>query len=223
MKNRVITWMLVGLVAQSVQAEFRTWTGSSGSQLKAEFIEEAGDKIVLRDESGRKLKVPRSYLSAGDIDYLNGQIVPVLGIKSEIKVESEIHSSAGVVQVVKYTIEIRKVSSTPYESPVEVALYLVGSIGKDKTYVVLQRTQKQVWFTAQKRNPIFTGPDLALGSKELQKKYDIEYVGYLVIASTTGGRIIEVNSDNKTLETNAGFIASFRGGDLFGSDMKRIQ
>jgi hypothetical protein len=223
MKSRIMAGMLSILIAQSVQAEMRTWTGSTGSQIKAELVGESGGKVVLRNEAGRELKVPRSYLSPADIAYLDSQIVPVLAIKPEIKVESIFKSGAGVVQVVQYKIEVRKVSSDPYQSPVQVSLYLIGAVGAEKTYVVLQRTQKEVRFTEADHNPRITGPDLSLGSQELQDKYDVEYVGHLIIASTSDGRIIKVESDNKTLEVNAGFISTFTPGDLFGSDMKLIE
>jgi hypothetical protein len=222
MKSRIITWMLAVLIAQSVQAELRTWTGNTGSQIKAEFIEEAGGRVVLRTEAGRELRVPRSYLSLADIEHLDSLNVPVLGIRPDVKVESEFKSGAGVVQVVKYEIEVRKVGSVPYKSPVNIVLYLIGTVSDDETYVVLQRTQEQVQFSTANRNPRITGPDLSLGSPELQKKYDVDYVGYLVIASTTSGRIIDVESDNIILKANAGFISKFKAGDLFGSDMKRL-
>jgi hypothetical protein len=223
MKGQIAVWMLLGLMAQSAGAEFRNWTGSSGTQLKAELVEDAGGKVILRDESGRERKVPRSYLCPDDIEYLDSLIVPVLGINPDIKLVSEIHSAAGVVQVVKYTIEVRKISSAPYGSPVNISLYLIGSIGDDATYVVLQRTKEQIQFTAASRNPKITGPDLSLGSQSLQHKHDIDYVGYLIIASSSRGRIITVKSDQKILETHAGFISKFEAGDLFGSDMKPIQ
>ena len=89
--------------------------------------------------------------------------------------------------------------------------------------MVLQRTKERVRFTAEIRNPEITGPDLSLGSQELQEKYDIDYMGYLIIGSSTGGQIIEVESDQKIIEANAGFISKFKAGDLFGSDMKLIE
>ena len=223
MKSRIIQWTLAVLIAQSVQAELRTWTGTTGSQIKAEFVKEAGGKVVLREESGRERKVPRSFLSSADIAFLDSLVVPVLGIKPDVKVESIFKSVAGVVQIVKYTIEVRKISSDPYSSSVNLSLYLIGTVGPEKTYVVLQRTEEKIRFTARDRNPHVTGPDLSLGSPELQEKYDIDYVGYLIVASTSRGQIIKVQSDNKILEANAGFISKFKAGDLFGDDMTRVE
>ena len=223
MKNGIMIWMLAGLVALSVQSEIRIWTATTGSQISAEFIEETGGRVILRTENGRELKVPRSYLSPSDIKHLDSLNVPVLGIRPDVKIESIFKSGVGVVQVVKYVIEVRKVSSPPYESPVNVVLYIIGGIGDEEgAYVVLQRTQERVTFSSAKRNPTITGPDLSLGSPELQKKYDIDYVGYLVIVSVPGGQIIAVESDAVMLKTNAGFISKFKAGDLFGSDMKPL-
>jgi hypothetical protein len=207
----------------AASGEYRVWTGNTGSQLKAELVEETGGKVILRAENGRVLRVPRSYLVKEDVAYLDSLTLPVLGIRPDIEVESRYLSGAGVVQVVKHSIEIRKVSSLPYSQPVEITMFLVGTIGSEPTYVVLQRTQDKVAFTAVRRNPVITGPDLSLGTVELQKKYDVDYVGHLILATAPDGRIITIESDNKILEANAGFIARFQPGDLFGKDMQLLE
>jgi hypothetical protein len=223
MKCRICVAILAVLLVDSAVAEFRTWTGSTGSQIKAELVKEADGKVILRDETGRELKVPRSYLSAVDIAYLDSHIVPTLGIKPSIRVQSEYITGAGVVQRVHYSIEVRKVSSADYHLPVTIMMYLVGSIGDEPTYVVLQRTEKQVRFTAEIRNPSITGPALSLGSPEMQRKHDVDYIGYLILAVARDGRIISIESDHDMLETNAGFIGKFKAGDLFGADMKLLE
>ena len=223
MKSRMPAAMLAVLLGGSTFAGLRTWTGTTGSQIKAELIKDSDGKVVLRDESGRNRTVPRSFLSPADIEYLDNLIAPTLKMESEIKVASVYKSAAGVVQVVRYSIEVRKISSATYTAPIRIALYLVGSIGKDKTYVVLQRTDEKIQFGGDSRNALITGPDLSLGSPELQKKYDVEYVGYLIIASIQNGQIIQVESDDKVLQANAGFISKFKAGDLFGADMKLLE
>jgi hypothetical protein len=222
MKSRRIAAILAVLLGSSALAEFRTWTGTTGSQLKAELIKDSEGRVFLRDETGRERMVPRSYLSPADIEYLDNLVAPTLKMEPDIKVVSVFKSGAGVVQVVRYSIEVRKISSASYTAPIRIALHLVGTVGVEKTFVVLQRTDEPIRFTSAKRNVRISGPDLSLGSPELQKKYDVEYVGYLIIASTTDGRIIQVESDNKELKANAGFISKFKAGDLFGSDMKLI-
>ncbi|MCF7817011.1 MAG: hypothetical protein K9M54_03925 [Kiritimatiellales bacterium] len=223
MKSHIVAWALVALLAQPALAETRIWTSNVGSQLKAELVKETGDKVVLRDETGRELRVSRSYLSPDDIEYLDSRILPVLGLKSDIKVESVVKTGLGVVQVVDYSIEVRQIGSEPYVSPVNVVLYLIGMVGDNKAYVVLQRTQEQVRFTAEQRNPKFSGPSLSLGSPEIRKRNGVEYLGYLITVSTPGGQIIEVKSDHELLEANAGFISKFNAGDLFGPDMMLIK
>ena len=39
--------LLVAMISQQVAAEVRTWTGSNGSRLEAEFVKEVGGKVVL--------------------------------------------------------------------------------------------------------------------------------------------------------------------------------
>ncbi len=221
MKRHIIAVLTVALLSGTARSEVRTWTGSSGSQLKAELIKETGGKVILRDETGRELKVQRSYLSRADIAYLDDQIVPVIGINPKIKVTSVFKTGVGVVQVVEHEIEVRQISSAVYSQPILVTLSLVGSVG-GKNYVVLQRTQEQVTFTAHNRKSHISGPDLSLGSPELQKKYDIKYIGYLIVATTHSGRVINVESDSDLLKSNAGFITEFKAGDLFDADMKLL-
>jgi S1-C subfamily serine protease len=54
-------------------AAARTWTSSGGShQIEAEFVERKGEKVVLRQPSGKVLEVAMDRLSEDDRNYLDG-------------------------------------------------------------------------------------------------------------------------------------------------------
>lgn len=219
MKHRsIVTWLAV-LLAGPVFSEYRTWTGTTGSQFKGELVSQSGGTIVLRDETGRELKVPRDYLSLGDIQYLDSVAVPIVVIEPDIRVHSEYRSGIGVMQMVRYSIALRKVSSDPYDAPISVSLCLVGTIGNKQTFTLLQKSKQELRFADGNRNLRVSGPDMSLGSPEIQKKFDVEYEGFLIVVAANDGRILAIDSDSAMLEANAEAIVNFKAGDLFGEDM----
>jgi hypothetical protein len=44
----------------------RIWTSVSGAELKAKFVELAGDRVVLKNRRGEPIQIPRAKLSAAD-------------------------------------------------------------------------------------------------------------------------------------------------------------
>lgn len=217
-----VAWLAV-LLAFPAFSEVRVWTGTTGSQFKGELVSQSGGIVVLRDENGRELKVPRTYLSLEDIEYLELMALPIVVVEPEIRVHSEYRGGIGVVQAVRYSIEIRKVSSDPYLAPLSVSLCLVGTIGDKQTYTLLQKSEKEVRFAADSRNLKVSGPDLSLGSPELQNKYDVQYVGYLIVLAANDGRVLAIESDSSMLKDYAEAILGLNPGDLFGEDMKLLE
>ena len=54
-----------------VALESRTWTSTTGGSIEAELVRVDGDKVVLKDKTGRELNVKRVQLSQGDQRYLD--------------------------------------------------------------------------------------------------------------------------------------------------------
>lgn len=66
----IITLVLsLGVVAVSA-LELRTWTSTTGINLEAEFVRIDGEKVILKDKTGREVVVKRAQLSQGDLEYL---------------------------------------------------------------------------------------------------------------------------------------------------------
>lgn len=57
-------------VFNSTALEPRTWLSIDGRMIEAELIRPLGDSVELRDKDGRVIKVPKSQLSFGDLDYV---------------------------------------------------------------------------------------------------------------------------------------------------------
>ena len=60
-------------VFNSTALEPRTWLSIDGRMIEAELIRPLGDSVELRDKDGRVIKVPKSQLSFGDLDYAEEQ------------------------------------------------------------------------------------------------------------------------------------------------------
>ena len=50
--------------------EMRTWLSIDGRMIEAELLRQLGNDVELRDKDGRVLKVAKSSLSFGDLDYI---------------------------------------------------------------------------------------------------------------------------------------------------------
>lgn len=61
---------LLAFASISPALEPRTWISLDGRTLDAELIKTEGEIVELKDKEGRTLKVPKSSLSFGDLDYI---------------------------------------------------------------------------------------------------------------------------------------------------------
>ena len=61
---------LIALATAAPALEPRTWISLDGRTIDAELIKTEGDIVELKDKENRILKVPKSSLSFGDLDYL---------------------------------------------------------------------------------------------------------------------------------------------------------
>ncbi len=50
--------------------EMRTWLSVDGRMLEAELVRQVGSDVELRDKDGKPIKIARSSLSFGDLDYI---------------------------------------------------------------------------------------------------------------------------------------------------------
>ena len=67
----VATTALLWLAAPLASAlEMRTWLSIDGRMIEAEFLRQLGTDVELRDKDGKVLKVAKSSLSFGDLDYI---------------------------------------------------------------------------------------------------------------------------------------------------------
>ncbi len=63
--------IVLGLTSSSLCAlESRQWTSTTGGSIEAELVRVDGDKVVLKDKTGREVVVKRSQLSQGDLRYI---------------------------------------------------------------------------------------------------------------------------------------------------------
>ena len=58
------------LIVTSPALEPRTWISLDGRTIDAELIKTEGDTVELKDKDNRTLKVPKTSLSFGDLDYI---------------------------------------------------------------------------------------------------------------------------------------------------------
>jgi len=216
--------LLVVLTSQQVAAEVRTWTGSNGSRLEADFVKEVAGKVVLRSTAGKELRVPRSYLAKEDIEYLDLNTPPRAAIVSTVKVsEVELEDDLSA-DVVKSKISIRKTSSPPYSLPVTATLFLIGVVGCNENYVVLERCKSDLRFTSENRNqPNLEVPAFRLYDINFEGVIGIEYEGYLVVVTDPNGIVLAVESNRTAIEKNGIKLLQCKVGDQFDRNIEMVQ
>ena len=69
-KLRFLLPLALGLATPIFALESRQWTSTAGGSIEAELVRVDGDKVILKDKTGRELTVKRAQLSQGDLRYI---------------------------------------------------------------------------------------------------------------------------------------------------------
>lgn len=64
----MLVWIAI-LLPLVGAAESHTWTDTTGRTLNGEFVEANAQEVTVRLENGQTVKIPRTMLSAADLDY----------------------------------------------------------------------------------------------------------------------------------------------------------
>ncbi|MCK4563492.1 MAG: hypothetical protein KAU94_02320, partial [Verrucomicrobia bacterium] len=85
--------MVILVSCLSIGAETRTWTLADGQEFESEFVCVMGDKAVLKDSSGEKVKIKLARLSTGDRIFIELANPPRLEISFRRKSDQKHFSS----------------------------------------------------------------------------------------------------------------------------------
>ncbi len=95
--------VLLGFSPQkSAALEMRSWLTIDGKIIEAELVRPLGDSVELRDKDNRVIKLPKSSLSFGDLDYVADNSPPDTTVKplgSSVSVKPKLPNPAKDVKI----------------------------------------------------------------------------------------------------------------------------
>ncbi len=213
----------------------RGWTLADGTVMECEFIQRMGDKAVMKDASGKSLRIPLADLSADDLDYIELCNPPELDLSLGSSEDAVYAWEDGVkTEVVGYdqlyTGKVRKRDATPYRHQLTAEFYAIGKQRYADTYILLDRQESSFMLTKENNEAHnFSGRKVHLRKVEPRpwEKQDLtvrgeEYYGYLMVVKDARGVVIAHRETAKWLYDQYGKLQGFPVGRYLNEQGDRV-
>ena len=195
----------------SIDEKMRSWTGTDGKVLDAEFVATISGKAVLKDSRGRQRKIPLDRLSPEDRKYIELTRPPAFNIDFSKKSSQYIgkmspYNGRFPPKVLDYVFSTRlkQISAGTYNHELHVEFFAIGAENFGDHYILLDRQKSR--FTPAKKDQKtheFSGKTVRLTSYELYGDFKgTKYSGYLVVVTDARGKIIHHQASSKWLFEN---------------------
>ena len=185
------------------ETELRTWTSTTGETFTGEYVMVMGDKVVLRDATGKNRKIPLDLISAEDRVFMELERPPKF--KIEFSRASRQHrwlakqktydpwQLPGAVDNT-FTTKIKQVSAGSYPHELHIEFFAIGEERDGDNYILLDHQRSTFVPSEQKRNEYhtFSGRRVRLYDYEFFEdgRRGQQYGGYLVLVTDSRGKII---------------------------------
>lgn len=205
-------------------AEMRTWTGSGGQTVEAEYVADAGANVTLKMRNGEKKRVPISALSQDDQAYIYNRKPPVLEINFDqgMKRKSVKGDIDNKKEEILCRVEVRKTNSRPYYGKMTIHLFVLGKNLYTEEYELLQ-IKKETFELTSGNDHTHT----LVGSK-IKLEHDpypgsgVKYEGYLVCVKGSDGKILMCKGKKK-FEEKLRLLMDAEEGASFDEDMRPVK
>ncbi|VGO14446.1 hypothetical protein PDESU_03008 [Pontiella desulfatans] len=205
--------LVVLIPLHQVQAEMRVWTSTDGKTVEAEFVSVMGDKLVLKTEKGKTVKIPVAQMSPEDLEFIDLAKAPVFNItftkqsgQRFVETGPYIENQDATIFDYVFGVKMKQTSARPYPHELQVEYFAIGA--ERKTYgdkfILLDRGSSS--FTPSRANQLsheFKGKKVEV----MEYLYDDDYRGrkyngYLVTVTDKRGIIIAHSETSKWLFEN---------------------
>ena len=198
----VLFWVLV--VCFSGYSEMRIWKDKDGNTYKAEYVRELFDKLTLKTEDGKEVRLPVEAFSEHDQKYLRVMVPPKVEIdfskKTRIKPKPEelFDNDNDTISIITGTVVITKKSKRPFTSGLTAEIFLIAEELDGDNYIILSKTDVRFLLNDQNENtctikldPVepcrfFNDNNMLRGEK---------YAGYLIVISDAKGTVLQTKTD----------------------------
>ena len=209
-----ILWIVIFAGSFSSGAEPRIWTLDSGNTFKAELVQVMGEKAVLKDVSGRTVKVALSLLSSEDRLFIELENPPELEISFRRKSKKKYFPARVTtkllpeVQINTFGARIRQKSAGPYNHEMRVELFTIGKERAGDRFILLDRQEQSFSLTtANHRTHAFLGGPVELDKYEIfyiTRPRGKKYAGHLIVITDVRGRTVATQTSFDWLLENLG-------------------
>jgi len=207
------------------QAEFRIWTGVTGSSIEAEFVKQIPGFVYLKMRDGKIKKISIKKLSKVDQKYIEQHQPPKLKIVVHPNLDRTNQARRRWRQIQKesfsFEIKIEKTSSVPYTLPLTGELFVVGQIDSIDSFVILQNQSISFSFNGKEREKRFKAARVDLNRTNKGRRP--EYYGYIVVIRDELGNVVAVKTNRAIFEKNLAFFKGIKTGRKFDSKFRKIQ
>lgn len=210
--NKTVVFLLVtAIMSASYAAEVRVWQDAKGREYEAEFVRELFDKVTLRLQNGKEVRLAVEELSEHDQKYLRVMVPPEMTV--EISTSSEPRSKQyddqydmdnDITSYLTVTADISKQSKRPFTSRLTAELFLIGREVQDRNYyILLSKTDSSFLLGDHNGNHhVFKTDPVTL---QVYTEYDRqrrgpEYAGYVLAISDVNGDTVQVITDIEWLQ-----------------------
>ncbi len=201
----------VALMVVNVHAEFRVWSSKDGMQnIEAQFIQMAGNKVVLEKQDGTRIMVPMNKLCAKDNEYLASVVPPEIKIEVDRDKSTEALSDNGYSthdrDTITVNVAVKKVSKSPCTQKFKAYLYIIAESYRGDSRVVIGKNE--VSFSFDKKNSVSLN---ASGSVSYWDSYGggksgWQYEGYLVVVENDKGEMVAIDANKSSYEKKLNVI-----------------
>jgi len=225
----------VVLCLNSVHAEMRTWTSTSGKTFEGEFVVIMGDKVVIKTPKGKQIKVPLSKFSQQDRLFMELENPPEFEIEGGGKSSQHIwpqkkktYGAGALPGALDYTFyaKIKQISSGVYNQELHVELIAVGTEIDGNNYIFLDRAEG-TFIPSEYKNKTFrleTQRKVRLYNYVFYEdgKRGQKYNGYIITITDVRGEIIAFKSSYKWARQSLESIRTLHSGVHFDKTGTRV-
>ena len=204
--------MVILVSCLSIGAETRTWTLADGQEFESEFVCVMGDKAVLKDSSGEKVKIKLARLSTGDRIFIELANPPRLEISFRRKSDQKHFSSRfsttllPEIKINTFGIRIKQQSAGPYNHELHVEFFAIGKERAGGRFILLDRKAGSFTPTREnRRSHEFWGRAVELDKYEIfyiDRPRGKKYEGHLIVVTDTRGEVVATQTTHGWLLEN---------------------
>jgi len=213
------------------RSKTRTWSLKSGKNIEAELVVKMGDKLVLKNQRGKTVKIPVNEFSEEDLDYVELENPPKLKLTLQKETDNfkfELLPIASIPPAVKQLtcgLKIEKTDMTPYSKVLKAELFTFAAEFDGDNYILLDRQERWFTFPTENGNTYeFMGKEVFLRNylDGADYKRGEKYSGRMILVTDERGEIIAQQVSNPWMLENLEFLRRFPVGRHFSDEGERV-